>query len=250
MTRLANFVQLALSIAIVWWFMRNDVADYAAFKLLTRTVDRQRRYLVWTFKGFALFFGLSLLNLILLGRVRAPFALPVEFGTLSSALRSVFSHSPSLGAAVSVGVGCGALAGVILGAVLGRKRRKPLPIVGDVEPLLPRNGAETLCIGLMSLNAGLSEELFFRLVLPLLLVSLFGNAVVCFLLAATVFGICHWYQGIAGVVATTVLGLALTAVYLGTGSLVIAMAVHAGLDLFNTVVRPWLHRALSAAIPA
>lgn len=251
MIRIVNFVQLAVSLATVWWFFRNDVADYAVFKLLTRSADRQRRYLVWTFKSFALFIGLSLLNLLVLGRLHAPFALPTEFGTASIPLRSVFSHSPSLGAALLVGVGCGLLAGVILGVILAKKRPKAsLPFVGDVEPLLSRNGAEAVCVGLLSVNAGVSEELFFRLVLPLLLVSLFGNAVLCFVVAAVVFGISHWYQGVAGVVATTVLGLALTVVYLGTGNLFVAMAVHAGLDLFNTVVRPWVHRALSGAIPA
>jgi len=249
--RIVHFVQLAVSLATVWWFFRNDVADYVAFKLLTRSADRQRRYLVWTFKSFALFFGLSLLNLIALGRRGAPFALPVEFETLSSPLRSVFSSSPSLRTGLLLGVGCGLLAGVILGVVLARKRPKAsLPFLGDVEPLLSRNGAEAVCVGLLSVNAGVSEELFFRLVLPFLLVSLFGNAVVCFLVAAVVFGISHWYQGVAGVVGTTVLGLALTVVYLGTGNLFIAMAVHAGLDLFNTVMRPWLQRALSGAIPA
>jgi membrane protease YdiL (CAAX protease family) len=246
--RLVQFVQLAGSLGIVWWFFRNDVADYAAFKLLTRSADRQRRYLVWTFKGFALFFGLGLLNLIILGRVHASFALPPEFWTVSLPLSSLFSASPSLRTGLLVGVGGGLLAGVVLGIVLARRRLKAaLPFLGDVEPLLPRNGAETACIGLMSINAGVSEELFFRLVLPLLLVSLFGSAVGCFLVAAVVFGICHWYQGLAGVIGTTVLGLVLTIVYLSTGSLFIAMAVHAGLDLFNTVVRPWLHRALSTS---
>ena len=55
--------------------------------------------------------------------------------------------------------------------------------------------------------------------------------------------------GPVGVAATTVLGLVFTTVYLGTGSLFTAIVAHAGLDLFNAVVRPWLHRALSSAAP-
>lgn len=251
MSRLTLIAQIALSLGAVWWFMRNDVADYAAFKLLTRSADRQRRFLVWTFKGFVLFFGLGLVNLIILGRLRAAFAFPVEFEALSFPLRSVFSRVPMLRTGLLVGMGCGVLVGVILGAVLNRKQKKGSPSYAEnIEPLLPRNGAETACAGLMSVNAGVSEELFFRLVLPLLLVLLFGNGAICFIVAAIIFGFCHWYQGPAGIAATTVLGLGLTAIYLGTGSLLTAVAVHAGLDLFNLIVRPWLQKALSAALPA
>src|SRR5581483_523580 len=42
-------------------------------------------------------------------------------------------------------------------------------MLGDVEPLMPRNGAETFWTAMLSINAGIGEELFFRLTLPLLI---------------------------------------------------------------------------------
>jgi membrane protease YdiL (CAAX protease family) len=104
--------------------------------------------------------------------------------------------------------------------------------------LLPRNGAETLWTALMAVNAGVSEEVFFRLLLPLLLVLVFGSAVLAFAVAGIVFGLAHVYQGWVGVLATFVLGLVLAGLYLATGSLLAPIAVHVVIDLVGLVIRP------------
>ena len=54
----------------------------------------------------------------------------------------------------------------------------------------------------------------------------------------------HLYQGVAGVIMTTLLGAVLAGLYLWTGSLWITMAVHAGLDIFALVLRPNVMRLL------
>ena len=99
---------------------------------------------------------------------------------------------------------------------VGRAPRGPPKILtlGDIEPLMPRNGAETLWTGLLSINAGVGEELFFRLALPLLIVLVTGNVVAAFAVAAIMFGLVHVYQGWVGVLATTFLGFVFTGVYL------------------------------------
>ena len=119
-------------------------------------------------------------------------------------------------------------------------------VIGDVQPLMPRNGAEIAHSVLFSVNAGFSEELFFRLLLPLLITIVVSNALVAFLAAAIIFGLVHVYQGWVGVVATTILGLLLSALYLGTGSIWIAILAHALLDVINLVVRPTLTRLVTS----
>jgi membrane protease YdiL (CAAX protease family) len=138
-------------------------------------------------------------------------------------------------------VGGAALAAVM--AQRGAGKASALQI-GDIDALMPRNGAESLWAALISLNAGISEELFFRLLLPLLLALLTGNVVAAFAVAALVFGLVHVYQGWMGVLATGFLGLVFSVLYLASGSLIAAMAAHALLDLFGLVVRPTLVRML------
>jgi len=236
---------LLACLAALAWYTWRDVAEYAAFKQLTETADRQRSYRRWTLKAFALFAGGSLVCLAAMGRLSAVLALPAEFAPLAAKARAAFPLGEIgpivLGAVVGGMVGGAALAAVM--AQRGAGKASPLQ-VGDIDALMPRNGAESLWAAVISLNAGVSEELFFRLTLPLLLALLTGNLVVAFAVAAAVFGFVHIYQGWTGVLATGFLGLALSALYLASGSLIAAMAAHAILDLFGLVVRPTLVRML------
>jgi membrane protease YdiL (CAAX protease family) len=138
----------------------------------------------------------------------------------------------------------GLVGATVVATILARRRgaRGKALVLGDIEPLMPRNGAETFWTGLLSVNAGLGEELFFRLVLPLLIALVTGNTALAFVAAALVFGMVHSYQGWVGVLATTVLGLVFTGLYLASGALALPIAVHAGIDLMALVVRPTLAR--------
>jgi uncharacterized protein len=235
---------LLLCLGEMWYFVRNDAADYAAFKLLTQTAGRQRRYRIWTLKSFLIFSGTTLLGLSLLGRLQALALLPPEFSGLAGTLRSSLGGRHLPGTAFLTGFGSALLVGIIAGAIIGglRGRKTNTVMLGDIEPLMPRNGAETLHTALLSLNAGLSEELFFRLLLPLLLTLLLGNAISACVLAILLFGIIHAYQGWVGVAATTVLGAALTALYVWTGNIWIAAGAHALLDIVGLVIKPSIAR--------
>jgi membrane protease YdiL (CAAX protease family) len=242
---------LVLCLGALAWLVRHDVGDYAAFKLLTETADRQRRYRVWIAKSFFLFFGLTLLALAILGRLRAFLVLPPEFAPLSRSLRSLVPRN-GLHAEFLIGFGSALFAGMLIGGVVAgiavkRKRATSKAVlIGDIEALMPRNGPETAYAALLSLNAGLSEELFFRLLLPLLFTIAFRNAVVAFVAATLVFGIIHIYQGWVGVVATIILGLVLAGVYLWTGSILAAIVAHSFVDLIGLVVRPTIGRSFAA----
>lgn len=239
-------VLLVLCCATVWWFVRRDVGEYAAFKTLEDTAARQARYRVWILRSFALFTGSTIAALAIIGRLRALLVLPPEFAPLSLALRSIVSQRAAYG--FLMGLAGGGLAGGVAIGILLRKRGRShgaARTVGDIAPLMPRNGAETVHAALLSLNAGVSEELFFRLLLPLLLVMLAGSLVAAMVIADLIFGAVHLYQGPAGIVVTTILGLLLSVLYLATGSIWIAVGAHALLDLIGLVVRPTLARRLS-----
>ena len=235
---------ILLCLAALWYFAHDDLAEYAAFKLLTETADRQRRYRAWVLKSFLVFSGTSMLVLLVLGRLHALLALPPEFRPLSDDVRSVIAGF-HIGSDFAIGmIGGMFLVGLMAGIVAMKRRAngRVARLTPDVEVLLPRNGPETAHAVLVALNAGLSEELFFRLAFPLLLTLLFGSAVVGFIAATAVFGGIHFYQGPAGILTTTMLGAVLAVLYLWTANLWIVVGAHAILDLFAFIARPAIAR--------
>ena len=91
---------------------------------------------------------------------------------------------------------------------------------------------------LLSLVAGVAEELFFRLALPLLVALATGSALAGFILSALLFAAAHRYQGKAGVIATGAMGVAFAVLYLASGALWLAIAAHIVVDLNSLVIRP------------
>ena len=240
---------LTLCLAQLVYFLRNDRADYAAFKLLVNTSDRQRRFRHWIIKSFLFFSGTSLVALTLLRRLPALHIFPPEFTPIAEKLRQHIPHI-HLSSAFLAGFLPGVLiGGVAIGIVLAKRSASNAGTLalGDIAPLMPRNWPETAHTAVLSLNAGLGEELYFRLLLPLLLTAVTGNALAAFLVATLLFGAVHAYQGVVGVVATTVLGAVFTAIYLATGTIWIPVALHAALDLLGLVVRPTIARLLRAS---
>jgi membrane protease YdiL (CAAX protease family) len=92
---------------------------------------------------------------------------------------------------------------------------------------------------LLAGSAGVAEELFFRWLVPLLLVRVGLDVALAFAASALMFGWLHRYQGAAGVIATTLGGAMFAWLYLVSGSLPLAMLVHALVDVSALVIRPW-----------
>jgi membrane protease YdiL (CAAX protease family) len=236
---------LVVSVAMLWWFVRNDASEYAAFKRLTDTAGRQRCYRIWVLKSFLCFFGASIVCLLILRALPSLITLPAEFIPVAARLGAVMPTTAVLDKSFLIGIAIGAMViGILLGVLMAKKLQTSHATLGDIEPLMPRNRAETGWAALLSINAGLSEECFFRLLLPLLLTSLLHNPLWAFAIATVLFGLVHLYQGVAGVVMTTLVGVVMAGLYLWTGDLWVAIAVHAGLDLFGLVVRPTFMRLL------
>ena len=249
MTALAAIL-LVVALAGLALFLKRDLEVYRRFKALTDTRARQRQFRAWIAITFVLFVGYTVLTLVLLGRFDDLARMPAEFATVAGALAIGEPTGHDVGALVG-GMAIGIAAVLVGGMALGlrRKRRAPPKALGDFEALLPRNPAELVHAAVLSVNAGITEELFFRLALPLVLVLVTGNAWLAFALAAIVFGLAHLYQGIVGVLATTLVGLLLTAVYLASGSLWLAVLLHIVIDLVGLVIRPLLSGAVRFAEP-
>ncbi len=236
---------LVVSVAVLWWFVRNDASEYASFKRHTDTRERQRCYRMWVLKSFLTFFGTSMVSLLILRRLPSLITLPSEFIPVAARLGAEMPTTAMLDKSFLIGLPVAAMVtGSLLGVLMAKRLKTSHATLGDIEPLMPRNGAETGWAALLSINAGVSEECFFRLLLPLLLTGLLHKPLLAFVLATILFGLVHIYQGVVGIVMTTLLGMVMAGLYLWTGDLWIAIVAHAGLDLFGLVVRPTFMRVL------
>ena len=234
--RVAAGALLLAQLAAIWWFLKGDIARLRPFRYLRAP---ERRYWRWCVKDLLVFGLPPLIGLALLGRLDAPLVLAPEFATARGLLPHV---GPQALRAMAGSAALGLVGGTLIVAVVSRVRRsrKVFGTLGDISALVPHHSGELGAAAILSLSAGVTEELAFRLFLPLLLALVTGSAVAAFGLAALIFGGMHVYQGWVGVVATTVVGLALTAVYLVTGLLWVAMVIHIVIDLNGLVVRPLL----------
>ena len=241
---------LAAVLALLAWSVRNDRAEYAAFKALARTEDRQQVLRRWVLRSVLIFWVASLVVLLMLGRLGALVRSPSEFAALAASVHHDFSpgFAPILIGAV---IG-GAIAGAALAAVRQRAGKTAQPrILGDVQPLLPRNADERRWTALLGANAGVGEELFFRLMLPLLFVLVTGNGWVAFAAAGLIFGLVHFYQGWVGILATTVAGFVFAALYLASGQIWLPILLHALMNLNTLWLQPLLtERAKARSVSA
>lgn len=238
-------ILLILYAIMLAWFAIMDGPEYRRFKILTETRDRQHTYAKWLMKSLIAFGGGALAGLIWLGEQSTLWRFPRPFAPLMKPLRESLAGGQGV-TDFLLGFAGAVIAGLVVTTLFLRlrgKRSSGKPrqiVVGDIQPLFPRNGAERFWCAILSLNAGLSEELFFRLACPLVLVLVFGNALLAFAIATLAFGLMHLYQGITGVIATTVVGAVMSGIYLATGDIWIVVILHAAIDLNGLLLMPYL----------
>jgi membrane protease YdiL (CAAX protease family) len=122
----------------------------------------------------------------------------------------------------------------LVGAVLQRAGLAPaIP-----PPFLPRSAAEEVLASVLVLVVAVAEEVLFRGYLLLRLRALTRSTTAAVSIAALVFASGHTYQGIGGVVATSLMAVALSLVYLWRRSLIAPMVVHFIQDFIGLVVVP------------
>ncbi|MEE3625104.1 CPBP family intramembrane glutamic endopeptidase [Nitrospirillum sp. BR 11752] len=245
---------MALALLAVWtpWHVR----AFAAFKAQRESgAGRRAFFRRWVGSSLVLFGGGTLAALALLGRlpdlVTPPteIVLPGKIATQAGSLAWPTWVAASLLAGM---VAITAIAGAARDRRHGRSQNRRLPsIFGDVEYLLPRDGGERLWAIVLAMNAGITEEAAFRLLLPLLITLASGDAGLGIAGAALLFGLSHLYLGWRGVTATALSGVALSLIYAAADSLLIPIAVHAAVDGLGLLVLPILagRRPVSGRAP-
>ncbi|WP_322964493.1 CPBP family intramembrane glutamic endopeptidase [Sphingomonas fuzhouensis] len=233
-TPILSLLLLLAALAGIWWFQKGDLGEYRRFKALNDSHSRRMRFRLWLARSALAFLLPVLVGLGLLGRWDALAVLPGEFAGVVGLMPPIFEDAEAL-QPMLIG---GAIGGLVAGAVLARvlKRRT----LGDVSAILPRERRELKYAAALSVMAGVTEEAFFRLYLPLLVAMVTGWAGIGFVASLILFGAMHRYQGWVGVLATTALGAVMTGLYLMTGSLWVVMLVHVLVDLNGLVVTPVL----------
>ncbi len=215
--------------------MRKDRREYARFRRYRSTARRQLMMRRWLVESVVVFGGSAVALLLLVWPVVGPLLASTQALPPVTWLRDVLAGGLGIGVALGTLLGVAAL--TWFGARSAR-RDGGIMMVGDIAALLPRNRPELGWGSALSINAGIVEEGLFRLAMPALLVVVTGEPVSAFVLAALVFGALHAYQGWAGVLATTVIGVFFTLLYVVSGSIALAMIVHALFDLRSLVVIP------------
>jgi membrane protease YdiL (CAAX protease family) len=99
--------------------------------------------------------------------------------------------------------------------------------------LLPRTRRERRLFTLVGITAGVCEEWLYRGFFLAVVSAVAGglSTGVLVAVAAAAFGLAHAYQGGVGIVTTGILGGVMAALYLGTGSLLLPVLLHAAIDL-------------------
>jgi membrane protease YdiL (CAAX protease family) len=235
-TTLLTWLLLAALLAAYLWYVRGGGVATGS--------GRIARYRRWMRRAPLAFGASSLVALALAGRLDALAALPREFVTAAIAARHLAGFGNDIRAfqlAVLGGFGGGVLLGLVIAWWRQRRGKRQL-IMGNLDGLLPRTGDELRWTALLAVAAGLIEELFFRLALPLFAALATGSAWLGFAVALALFVFAHRYQGWVGMTFSTIAGGLLTILYLATGAIWFAMFVHALLNLNGLVVRPALIR--------
>lgn len=110
-------------------------------------------------------------------------------------------------------------------AIALRLRESPL-----LRDLIPRTADERGVFAILSVAAGVGEEVAYRGYAIPVLIPVVGS-VGALLLTSVVFGVLHVYQGALGILRTTAMGATLAGGFLLSGSLLPGMIAHTLIDL-------------------
>jgi membrane protease YdiL (CAAX protease family) len=217
--------------------MIKDRREFRRFTRMRSSYNRRRMMQKWLIQSFALFGTTSLVALLLAWQY-IPLVIDEINGYrwVANARASFVASQPA-----SVIITFAVIAIVIVGGVLGivaARKETALVSIGNVQALLPRNRRELPYGAALSINAGIVEELLFRLALPAVIFGFTGNAAVAVILSVLVFGLLHAYQGILGVIGAMLVGALFMAIYLASENIFVAILAHALFDLRSLVVIP------------
>jgi membrane protease YdiL (CAAX protease family) len=232
-------VLLALVVLLLYRAISKDRNEFQRFKRFERTHNRQRMMRKWLLDSLILFGGASGTILLLSWQFIPSLQREVERSPIGLWWRALLSGSGGLLPGIATGFGIALVGGTIAAVALAR-RSEFVPTIGDIGALLPRNRPELVLGVLLSVNAGVFEELLFRLALPALIFGATGSAPLALIGSVLLFGLLHFYQGWIGIAGVTVLGALLMLLFLATGNILIPIVAHALIDLRSLVLIPMM----------
>jgi len=142
-----------------------------------------------------------------------------------------------IGASFGWGFAIAFVLGSILQVVLVRRsataREKMLRPFKRLAFILPVTQQERAWFALVSVTAGICEETLYRGFLIRYLANdpWHAGLWIAVAIASISFGLAHGYQGLSGIIGTTLLGAVMAVLFLASGSLWLPMALHAIIDL-------------------
>lgn len=226
---------VALIALLVLRTIRKDRREYQRFKRYRTTAKRQAMFRRWLLDSFLSFGGAAVVLLLLAGQFVAPLLRELQRWAPIAWARSHLDNG------VVIGVVVGLVVGLVVLTVVGiraAREQQDVMMIGDIRSMLPRNRQELRLGALLSINAGIVEELVFRLAVPALVFGASGSAAAAVAFSLLLFGALHLYQGVAGIVGTTVVGALMMGLYLVTGTILVPIVVHALFDLRSLVLIP------------
>ena len=128
-------------------------------------------------------------------------------------------------------------------------RRQAWDALGPLRAILPHTPLEAAWFRGVSITAGVCEEALYRGFLPWVQESMLPTPA-AFGIAVLAFGAGHAYQGVGGVVKTSILGAVMALLTWLTGSLIPAVLLHAAIDLLNGELAYRVLRAPPASVVA
>lgn len=227
---IAAALLLAALLTASWYVRRRLTLDFGH--------GRSSAYLSVALRQVGGFTLPALVVLALAGEWRALWRMPESFTRLAEACGIAGWAAPDDGWTLLLGAVGGTAIGSGFAFFQWRRRGRRGPMFGELGWLLPRDRADLGWAALLSLVAGVGEEVFFRLAVPLLIALGTGSALAGFVLSSLMFAAAHRYQGAAGVIATGVMGVVFAALYLASGALWLVIAAHIVVDLNSLVIRP------------
>lgn len=236
---LLAIVLVAVLAALVLRALHKDRKEYARFKRYRSSIRRQAMFRKWLIESFSIFGGAALAILVLAWQYVPLLLDDVEAWPVMRWFRELMAEGGMIAAGIVAGATVALVAGSVFAIYLAR-RSDEVPAVGDIAALLPRNRPELAYGVVLSVNAGVVEELLFRLAMPALIYAVTGSAAIAVVGSVVIFGLLHIYQGVWGVVGSMTIGLLLMAIYLATGSILVAIIVHAAIDLRSLVLIPMM----------
>ena len=229
----------ALVVVLVVRAIRKDRQEYPRFKRLRSTLKRQAMFRKWLRESFLTFGGIAVVLLVLVWQFIPLLLADINGWDALVAFHHWFASAGWLSIALTVLV---VLLAVVLPVLLlfvaRRESSSEVPALGDIQAMLPRTLGEVRLGALLSLNAGVVEELVFRLAVPALLYGAFGNALFALIVSTLLFGALHAYQGLLGVLGTAVIGAVLTGLYVISGTILVPIIAHVLVDLRSFVFIP------------